>query len=187
MNLETDHEDFLGQSIEWRDIPGYEGKYKVSNDGRVLSLNYNRTGKVVEMKPRPHKDGYVRADLSMNGKVRVFLVHQLVLLSFVGSRPDGCEIAHLNGIRDDNRLENLQYVTASENNSHKVLHGTDNRGVKHFNSRLTEDDVIQIVSRLDRGELQRDLAEEYGVGRKAISKINLGYNWNWLTNRQPTQ
>ena len=113
----------------WKSIPGLEGRYEVSDLGRVKSLQRivsvgNNTGKVLVperiRKLSPSPQGYPRVRLC--GKTR--LVHHLVLLAFVGPRPVGLEIRHLNGNRADSRLANLAYGTRSENQMDSIRHGT---------------------------------------------------------------
>lgn len=98
---------------KWKDIKGFEGKYQVSDKGRVKSLNYNKTGKVRIMKLTPEKDGYLVITLS--GKQ--YKVHRLVAEAFI-SNPEGKpSIDHINTIKDDNRVENLRWVTNWENSN----------------------------------------------------------------------
>jgi hypothetical protein len=165
----------------WKPIPNYE-KYEVSNLGRVKSLHYGKTGKTRGIKHWTDKDGYLRVGLYRDRKQKMFLVHRLVLLAFVGECPDGLQVAHLNGQPDDNRLANLAYVTKSENESHKKLHGTDiyARGEKNGSAKLGEDDVREIRRRLARGETQQTIAREYGVSQAIISLIKTGRSWSWL-------
>lgn len=165
----------------WMPIPNYE-KYEASTLGNVRSLNYLRTGKTCNLKPQYCPGGYQQVSLSNDGKVTIFLVHRLVMLAFVGECPEGLEVAHLNGVRDDNRLENLAYVTPKENRSHKVMHGTNigPRGEKHAKAKLTEDGVRQVRHRLANGETQPAIAQDYGVSQQAISDIKTGKLWGWL-------
>lgn len=107
----------------WKDIPGHEGRYQVSNMGRVRSLAHRvrlvahgketvrlSPGRV--LKPGRQQSGYLSVAI---GKGNSRQVHQLVLEAFVGPRPAGCEVLHLNHKPADNRLENLRYGTRSEN------------------------------------------------------------------------
>lgn len=107
----------------WKDIPGQEGRYQVSDQGRVRSLpHYVRLvahGKETKrlspgrvLRPGPMKSGHLSVAI---GKGNSRQVHQLVLEAFVGPRPTGCEVLHLNHHPADNRLENLRYGTRSEN------------------------------------------------------------------------
>lgn len=101
----------------WKDIPGYHGKYQVSNEGRVRSLpQYNlRTTRI--LKPGKSKNGYYRVSLSSAAKRKSFLVHQLVAMAFLNHKPNGHSLVvdHINNISTDNRLENLQIITLREN------------------------------------------------------------------------
>lgn len=116
----------------WKPVYGHEGKYEVSSLGRVRSLTWGCFGnkrktpyiKKVWMEPK----GYLRAKI-VNRKAH--FVHRLVIEAFHGPSQKGMECAHLNGIRHDNRIENLKWVTPSENQMHRVLHGTSNRGERN--------------------------------------------------------
>jgi hypothetical protein len=101
----------------WKSIPGYEN-YEMTADGRVRSLNYNRTNKVKEMKPKLNS-GYFRLTLSKNKKQRGLYVHVLLAITFLGHVPDGHKfvIDHINNNPLDNRLENLQIITSRENST----------------------------------------------------------------------
>jgi hypothetical protein len=109
----------------WKDIPGYEGKYQVSNLGNVKSLEriVLRNGKYPFLnKEKPLKygfdgGGYFRVNLCKNGKAKNFLVHHLVARTFLNHKPCGHKLVidHKNNIRTDNRLENLQLISHREN------------------------------------------------------------------------
>lgn len=99
----------------WRDVKGYEGKYQVSNLGRVKSLNYHRENKEKIMIGNKVGRGYKRVLLSKNGKTKNFLIHRLVYTAFVGNVPDGFQIDHRDNNPENNRLDNLQLLTVSEN------------------------------------------------------------------------
>lgn len=115
---------WLGTATEeWRDVPGFEGRYQVSDAGRVRSLPHRvrvvlrgrdatrlSPGRV--LRPGRTKSGHITVAL---GRGNSRPVHQLVLEAFVGPRPQGCEVLHVNHKPADNRLENLRYGTRSEN------------------------------------------------------------------------
>lgn len=99
----------------WRAVVGYEGLYEVSDWGNVRTLNYKRTGKTKLLRPRIRRDGYLDVMLCKNGKKKMFLVHRLVYAAFRGDIPAGMTIDHVNGIKTDNRLSNLQLLTQGDN------------------------------------------------------------------------
>lgn len=118
----------------WRDVLGYVGAYQVSSLGRVRSVDRHvlaSNGSRMFFRGRvlqtwQNKRGYVICDLARAGARRRPAVHRLVAAAFNGPRPDGLETRHLNGVAWDNRAENLQYGTSSQNELDKVLHGTHN-------------------------------------------------------------
>lgn len=101
----------------WKDIPGYEGLYEASDLGNVRSLNYNHTGKTKVMQPSLTRKGYLTLCLSKNGKQKQRLVHTLVITAFRGPIPPGMQVNHLNEIKTDNRLSNLEVCTPKQNNN----------------------------------------------------------------------
>jgi hypothetical protein len=111
-------------SEEWRSIPGYEDTYQVSSLGQVRSLPRNTTrGKVLSVKVG--KRGYPAVALVQDGRQSTHEVHRLVALAFLGPRPDGMEVRHVDGDRLNPRASNLAYGTRSENVRDKRAHGTD--------------------------------------------------------------
>jgi hypothetical protein len=104
----------------WKDIPGYEGLYQVSNLGRVKSLPRERItangfvrkydGKILKCRA---PDRYKLVSLSVNGKIKTYKIHQLVAMAFLNHKPNGLELVvdHINDNKLDNRVENLQIVT----------------------------------------------------------------------------
>ena len=117
---------------EFRDIPGYEGMYQVSNEGRVKSLSRvrsNGSGTYVT-KERILKQnlvkGYSLITLCKEGKTKSFRVHKLVVIVFLGHTPYGHKevVDHINNISTDNRVENLQIISQRENTSKDKKNGS---------------------------------------------------------------
>jgi hypothetical protein len=114
----------------WKDIPGYEGLYKVSNKGSIKSSYSEKVLKNIK-----DKDGYHRVNLYKNNSMKRFGVHNLVLLSFLG-KLDKDVTHHINHNRSDNRLENLKRVSFRENaQDKKKKHSSIYSGV-HWVDRL---------------------------------------------------
>lgn len=103
----------------WRDVPGYNGFYEVSNLGRVKSCNYRKTGKEKILKQFLSPNGYFQLVLSLFGNKQTFCVHQLVGICFLGyDLKDGnTVIDHINNNKTDNRVDNLQITTYRHNTS----------------------------------------------------------------------
>ena len=122
---------------EWRDIPGYEGLYMVSDEGKVWSIPREivRSDGIRSKVPGGTLKGelvrgYPAVNIRNNGKGKVAYIHRLVMLAFIGPRPDGLYVCHNNGDRTDNRLQNLRYDTPSENSYDRCRHGTDHESNK---------------------------------------------------------
>lgn len=99
----------------WKPIPHYGGLYEVSSFGCVKSLNYNKTGKIRLLTPKKENNGYLRLCLFNHGVRRYFSVHRLVYEAFNGSIPEGMEVNHINEIKTDNSVWNLNLMTRKEN------------------------------------------------------------------------
>lgn len=108
---------------EWRDIVGYEGRYKVSNMGKVISLNYSHTGKQKELKQSVLSSGYYAVNLRNGGKVKLCTVHRLVANAFLPNPNKYKEVNHINENTKDNRVENLEWCEQSDNMKHAYKNG----------------------------------------------------------------
>lgn len=164
-------------AVEWRDIPGYEGLYQVSSDGQVKRLGGSyKCLKDRVLKQSFNNAGYLQVALSRNGSPLTKLVHHLVTLAFFGD-PDGLWCNHKNGIKTDNRVDNLEYVTPGENNQHAYDTGLRRKvyGERHWSRILSDDDVhdIRFVAFHALEEIggRKALAKEYGVSKTTIQAI----------------
>lgn len=166
---------------EWRAIPGYEGLYEVSNIGRIRSLNYNRSG---DTKIMSHKGGhrYSGVKLSREGKIYRCLVHVQVAAAFIGPKPVGLVVNHKNGNGYDNRVENLEYVTPSENSLHGYRIGTHKPTHGEINgmSKLTAQDVREIRALLLQGLKPKHVAVRFNIDRQTACDIGSRRRWAHL-------
>lgn len=156
---------------EWRDVVGAEGRYQVSSLGRVLST--------CRRKPRVLKlaalaSGYLMVSIGQHERR---LVHALVAEAFIGPRPDGTQVAHLDGVRSHNATTNLRYATPAENAQDREMHGRTVRGEQHPLAKLTPDQVLEIrVSTMP----QRRLAKLYGISQGHVSQVRLRKVWTTI-------
>ena len=105
---------------QWRDIDGYDGMYQVSDLGRVRS-RYSGEWKV--MKQRKNRKGYLRLDLSRDGNRKNASVHRLVAQAFIPNNDDNkTQINHINEVKTDNRVYNLEWCTAQYNSTYNDIH-----------------------------------------------------------------
>ena len=114
---------------EWRDIEGYEGRYQVSNLGRIRSFKgqYSKN-KIIILKLCINNRGYSVVSLSKNNKHKSYKVHRLVAQAFIPKIDNKSQINHINGNKQDNRVSNLEWCTYSENMYHAWETGL-NKGV----------------------------------------------------------
>lgn len=124
----------------WKDIPQYKGLYQVSNLGRVKALPMQREnhsgGKWIQpehiMAVTVNADGYENVSLiRKSGKRKTEKVHRLVALAFIPNPDNKPEVNHINCIRHDNRVENLEWVTREENIKHTVKCGNKSKKKLH--------------------------------------------------------
>lgn len=117
----------MNAAERWLPAVDWEGLYEVSDLGRVRSLTRcppagTRRGRL--MKTNVDPAGYWQLGFRRDGKNRTQKVHQLVAAAFLGPRPGGMEVRHLDGNPLNNRLDNLAYGTPSENSLDSIRHGT---------------------------------------------------------------
>ncbi|HYG12169.1 MAG TPA: HNH endonuclease [Pyrinomonadaceae bacterium] len=191
----------------WRDVPGYEGYYSVSNHGRVRSeraATNSAPGRIIKL--RDDGRGYLYLTLSKSGKARTVRAHALVAAAFIGPRPDGLFVNHIDGNKQNNRVENLEYVTCRENMEHASRTGLMsrgeqhgqlvrartarggahyarqrpelvNRGERHGGAKLTAEAVTQIRSLVADGASHIELAKQFHVDPSTISDIKRRKIW----------
>jgi hypothetical protein len=165
---------------EWRDIPGYEGRYQASSLGRIRSLDRRvnichgatRLMKGRVLRPAGQKrDPHLRVVLGH--KASGSLVHKLVALAFLGPCPDGQEVRHLDGDPLNNRVDNLEYGSRTENILDVYRIGRPWRT-------LTAEQALSVRARLQAGETAAAIARDLGVGPAVIYGIKQGRTFKWL-------
>lgn len=107
----------------WKDIKGFERLYQISNYGNIKSLNYKRTGKEQVLKQNINGRGYCYVNISINNKYKNILIHRAVAKTFIPTNNEKLDINHKDGNKQNNRVENLEWCTRSQNIQHAYNNG----------------------------------------------------------------
>lgn len=177
---------------EWRDVAGYEGYYQVSNHSRLRSLDRvvmwngfprKQPGKI--MNNRTTRDDYITLDLCKEGKPKTFPLHRLIAIAFIPNPENKPEVNHINGIKYDNRIENLEWVTKSENRLHAYKTGLLPHLDKAFSYNKGRTGVLSHSTKFcqctatGRVMPYQEAAKELGVNQSGFCKYMNGKSPNW--------
>ena len=160
----------------WKPVVGSAG-YEVSSLGQVRRVV---TGRV--LKPGLGSHGYLAVSM---GRRNHHLVHRLVAAAFLQPVPGKAFVNHINGVKTDNRADNVEWTTRSLNQLHAMRIGTYagpplKQGAAQVMSKLTDDKVRQIRAQRAAGDYCRVIAERFGVTQTAVSYV-CGRGWKHVT------
>lgn len=174
----------------WKDIKGYEGLYQISNLGRVKSLVRKRVLKERILKPKKKNSGYLFVCLCKNGELKYFHIHRLVAIAFIVNQKNKSQINHKDCNKENNNINNLEWVTPKENN----LHARKNVIFKYNNVSGFEHPKTNQILQLDNKrnclyvwETVKDISNYYKISETAImnatrNKIkSIGYYWEKIS------
>lgn len=176
----------------WRAVVGYEGFYEVSDDGQVRSVDRHiPIGRIPVGRPRktslcrgqtiaaPLDDqGYRTVQLNRGARYKCFFVHRLVAGAFIGTCPDGYEVNHKNGVKHDNAVANLEYVTPSQNSLHRSRVLGLRRGDANPRRKLREAQIPTIRAAIRAGNTYKAVARQFNVSTGAIIGVMNGRSWS---------
>jgi hypothetical protein len=176
---------------EWRDVPGYEGRYTINQRGEVKILRHTfktkhgTIGIMPERLARVYKDsqGYPRVHLFNGFKWKAWLLHRVVAMAFIPNPLNKPHINHKDANKSNHSIDNLEWCTPRENVDHavKMKLQTPFRGEDSGSAKLTEDQVREIRERWRMGGIkQRDLGAIYGVKQYCIWAIVSGKTWRHI-------
>ena len=172
----------------WKDIAGYEGLYQASNLGQIKTLSRvvfrpqsNLPVKERILKQQLNKNGYLQVTISVQAIRKCLYVHRLVLSAFKGQSNLDCN--HVDGNKVNNRLDNLEFVTKSENSLHAYKTGlvpirNMPKGIKHHRAKVTEEIVTEI--RKSSTEDLNFICNKYNVSKSTYHKIKSKKSWRHI-------
>lgn len=160
----------------WVAIKGLEGKYEANANGQIRTLNYKGSkGRIEIFKPAYDAKGYLRTAFVINGKAKTIKVHRIIAQTFVPNPLNKPQVNHINGIKDDNRAENLEWVSNREN----VVHAYENNlvnlknGETHHRAKYSNELIQQAYDEYKNGTPKRELARKYGFSRSVFRRVGI--------------
>lgn len=177
---------------EWKKVKGFS-TYECSSDGELKTFNWKNKGVERIMKPAMDNGGYMRTVLKRDsdGKLCTIKVHRVMAITFLEGVEGKNEVNHINGIKHDNRIENLEWCSRSENLIHAYKLGLSNvKGERNPATNLKDSDVLAIRSKFTYGRKggrplpgvvsKTMLAKEYNVNVSVIKYILNRKTWKHL-------
>ena len=177
---------------QWKDIDGYDGVYRVSDTGEVSSFTKRKMGAVlVPWKQNKH---YKVVGLRKHGQKKSFLVSRLVATAFIPNPYNKPEVNHIDGVPENNNVENLEWCTSSENKLHAYKIGLREpinkkgqrikwREGEHSNFVKLNEKQVRVIKSMKTIPFcisQKKIAEIFGVCRSTITAIQRGVNWKYI-------
>lgn len=175
----------------WKAVKGYEGIYEVSNDGEVRRLAYHDAGNIGKygseprtVKQRSDKDGYKTVTLQYKRVIKGCRVHRLVAEAFIPNEENKPQVNHINGVKHDNRVENLEWNTRSENIRHRIdVLGVTLRNKKGSKPVVQFDKAHNVIAEYPSA---KEAARQNGISQGHISECcrhempsYKGYLWEY--------
>lgn len=174
--------DYTGEI--WKPIVGWEQSYEVSNLGRVKGIRIIGAWKEPRIKRLgPRENEYLTVSLYYSGTCKTYLVHSLVAEAFIGPRPEGLQVNHIDANKTNNHYTNLEYVTPQGNILHAYALGLCDRITRPeaTNIKLSKGEITKIMDLHKYGISSRKVASTFGVSHTCILQIWRGNSWKSMT------
>jgi len=160
----------------WKSVVGWEDRYEVSSHGQIRSLGALGTKPTKILNTERLRLGYRRVSFCRNGVVTRKAVHHVVLEAFVGPRPGNLDCNHKDGDPTNNHVENLEWVTRSENELHKRNVLMSQVGETHPLAVFVTIDEVEALH--DSGMTYREAAKALGIGLTTLKRMRNGTHWS---------
>ena len=160
----------------WKNIDGFEGKYLVSNLGRIKSIKRNL------IKIQKITWAYKSINLWKDAKCTCFRVHRLIAIAFIPNPKNKPQVNHKDGDKLNNNSKNLEWMTSSENTKHSFDNNLQQKGNGELNSmsKITESEVLQIRKLYNEGQKLVPISKQFDISFQAISKIVNKQRWKHI-------
>lgn len=158
-------------------IEGSNKKYLIDEYGNVFDIKENKFRKPIE-----HKKGYLKISFWINGKDKKKFIHRLVLETFNPvDNMATLQVNHIDGNKKNNHISNLEWCTQSENQKHAFANNLISRkGEKNSQSKLSEEDVREIIRLSNKGISTLSLAHDFNISKHTIQAIKSGRLWKHI-------
>lgn len=182
----------------WKDVPNYEENYQASTMGRIKSKDryiynkYNKSntfypGKILKLNQKRH--GYLSVDLAKNGKTKTMQVHRIIANTFIPNPENKPQINHINAIKTDNRVQNLEWVTAEENREHakenNLYVGPNRKKVRCRQLNIIFESSYEAGEYINKNKFQyskqtKNIATKIRACANGYQKTAYGYTWEQI-------